>query len=156
MGEGVFGLWHRRTGGALVIGFSGELDVWAWEQLGPLLAEALDGHRGPVLVDLRAVTFLDASGVKLLLRIQRQQACLGRRGQLLRGEPRVTKVMRLVRLEQEFDVLDRPPAEPPDTPRAGAGAVEGPVGPVLPLAPEAEHGGRVSPRARLYRRRSPA
>lgn len=111
--DGVFSLTAHRAGADLVLAFSGELDLSAYQQLYPDVLVALSGHSGGLVVDLGAVTFLDASGIKLLLLVHRQAARTGVRPQLVRGSPRVTRVMRLVRLEQTYDVIEAArPAEP--------------------------------------------
>jgi anti-anti-sigma factor len=50
-----------------VVGFAGELDALT----GPCLEQYLAGDPGPKRLDLRAVTFLDTSGLDSLERVQR-------------------------------------------------------------------------------------
>ena len=116
--EVVFGMRDHRTGDTLVIELLGELDIWAYQQLLPGLDDLLFRHRGGILVDLRPTTFLDAGGVRLLLRIHRQQSRAGRRPQLLPGDAQVTRVLHLLRLDQVFDPADPPLAAPPPADRA--------------------------------------
>ena len=73
----------RRAGGTTVLALAGELDLYRAPALEHALAEAFEpaakGRR--VVVDLRAVTFLDSNTLALLLAAHgRQQA---RRGELL-------------------------------------------------------------------------
>ncbi|WP_171171907.1 STAS domain-containing protein [Streptomyces sp. I05A-00742] len=107
--ELAFTMRERVAGGAVTIELSGEIDILAEQELGPRL-EALSGHhRADLVIDLRAVTFLDASGLRLLLRVRNRVARGGGRLRVVRGGPRVSKVIRIVRLEPAFSWLDAPP-----------------------------------------------
>ncbi|WP_370149423.1 STAS domain-containing protein [Streptacidiphilus sp. EB129] len=110
---------YRLAGAAIVVELRGELDIMAHQRLSPGLDWTLDCHDGDIVVDLRAVTFLDASGMKLLVRIHQETVRRGRRPALVRGNAQVSKVMRIVRLEQAFDLVgdlfvDQPFAEDGD------------------------------------------
>lgn len=106
-----FGLHHRVVGGSLVLTFHGELDAWADRELAPDLAVLLNRPGPDVLVDLRQVTFLDAGGLRLLVRVKRYAAARERTLRLVRSSPRVWRVLRITRLEDSFTVLDGMPAE---------------------------------------------
>ncbi|NGO15449.1 STAS domain-containing protein [Streptomyces sp. HC44] len=105
-----FALHHREAGESLVLELSGEIDAWAYAELLPPLAEVLDGSYADVVVDLRPVTFLDAGGLRLLLRIKSRVDDHQGTLRLVRGTPRVWRIMRLTRLDDAFTVLDGPPA----------------------------------------------
>ncbi|MER5783902.1 STAS domain-containing protein [Streptomyces mobaraensis] len=139
--ELAFTMRERVAGGAVTIELSGEIDILAEQQLGPRL-EALAGrHRADLVIDLRGVTFLDASGLRLLLRARNRVARGGGRLRVVRGGPRVSKVIRIVRLEPAFHWLDAPPGPPtapPGSPTAPPGrtAVRAPTGATAAIAPE--------------------
>ncbi|MBC9714779.1 STAS domain-containing protein [Streptomyces sp. TRM66268-LWL] len=105
-----FGLRHHVVGNTLVLVPQGELDAWAGQHLAAPVTELLRRPRPDVIVDLRALTFLDAGGLRLLLRIREQVADHQGTLRLIRGQPRIWLVFRLTRLESAFTVLDRPPA----------------------------------------------
>lgn len=103
-----FGLRVRRRPRLLVIELRGELDILAAERLAPrLVGLARDGH-GDVVLDLRAVTFLDCAGVSLLCRVReetmRRQAGLT----LVIDNPFFQRILRLVGLGEAFDVISDP------------------------------------------------
>ncbi len=107
--ELAFAMRERVVGGAVVMELAGELDILAEQVLGPRV-EALAGRcRGDLVVDLRAVTFLDASGVRLLLRARSRAARTGARLRVVRGGPMVTKVIRMSGVEPAFHWLDEFP-----------------------------------------------
>ncbi|MGW0821649.1 STAS domain-containing protein [Streptomyces sp. NPDC002845] len=107
-----FALHHHTTGGRTVLELHGELDAWADQELFPRLAPLLDRPRPDVVADLRPASFLDAGGLRLLLRIN---TYVGRRHGTLRivcTGPRLLHVLRLTRLDRTFTILDEPPSLP--------------------------------------------
>jgi anti-anti-sigma factor len=85
----------------------GELDLVG----APRLLEALpDPAQGttPVVLDLASVGFMDSSGLRSLL--EARQACIdaGRPFALARPSDQVLRVLELVDLSSEFDVVERP------------------------------------------------
>ncbi|MEV8022428.1 STAS domain-containing protein [Streptomyces sp. NPDC086554] len=106
-----FGLRHRVVEGLTVLTLHGELDAWAEQELEPCLREFLDRSGSDVVVDLRQVTFLDAGGLRLLVRIRNRTAATGRALRLVRCAPRVWRVMGITRLDRSFTALDALPAE---------------------------------------------
>lgn len=111
-----FGMHHRVVDGSIVLTFRGELDVWADLELSPRIAELLERPGADVVVDLRQVTFLDAGGLRLLVRIKGRTVAQRRTLRVVRSSPRVWRVLRITRLDRSFTVLDGMPAtlETPD------------------------------------------
>ncbi|POX42832.1 anti-anti-sigma factor [Streptomyces sp. Ru73] len=105
-----FGLQHYTVDGSVVLQFSGELDIWANTVLSPHVVRQLDRPCPRVIVDLRPTTFLDAGGLRLLVRIHKQVTAAGGTLRVVLGRPRVRRVIRLARLERVFTVLDGFPA----------------------------------------------
>ncbi|MFG2721257.1 STAS domain-containing protein [Streptomyces sp. NPDC048416] len=117
--ELAFWLRARTVGGTIIIELHGELDMLAHRELGPtvhaLMCRAnVDADVDvdvdvDVIVDLRAVTFLDAGGIRLLLAIREHVMRRGGALRLIRGTPRVSHVLRIVRLDGSFTMLDTLP-----------------------------------------------
>jgi anti-sigma B factor antagonist len=63
-----------REGGAVVIA-SGEIDLWS----APAVRDALSAHAGVLVLDLRAVTFMDSSGLGLIVEQQQRARRMGGR-----------------------------------------------------------------------------
>ncbi|KJY42538.1 hypothetical protein VR41_07500 [Streptomyces sp. NRRL B-1568] len=104
--EPAFSLRERVVRGAVVVELTGEIDILAEQRLAPLL-EVLAGRCREVLViDLRHVTFIDASGVRLLLRARDRVARGGGRLRVVRGGAAVAKVIRIAGVEPAFTWLD--------------------------------------------------
>ncbi len=100
-----------RTGAetTVVIELCGEIDILASLTLTPR-TDLLGAERPrDVVVDLRAVTFLDGGGLRLLDRIQDRAVARGGRLRIVRGTARVMRVFRLACVERDFTFLDGPP-----------------------------------------------
>lgn len=98
----------HHAGNALVITAVGELDLVG----APRLLQALpNGGSERVVLDLGGVQFMDSSGLRSLL--EARQACLdtGRPFAIARPSDAVARVLELVDLSREFEVVD-PPAGP--------------------------------------------
>ncbi|MEU1307320.1 STAS domain-containing protein [Streptomyces cinnamoneus] len=108
--ELAFTMRERVAGGVVVVELLGELDILAEQVLGPRL-EALVGRcRGDLVLDLRGVTFLDASGVRLLLRARGRAVRCGARLSVVRGGAMVSKVIRIAGVEPAFVWLEEFPS----------------------------------------------
>ncbi|MFG2647988.1 STAS domain-containing protein [Streptomyces sp. NPDC048436] len=105
-----FGLCHRVVDGSIVLTFRGELDAYAERELAPRMAELMNLPGTDVVADLRRVTFLDAGGLRLLVRMKRQATARGRPLRLVRSSARVWRVLHITRLDRSFTVLDVMPA----------------------------------------------
>jgi anti-sigma B factor antagonist len=90
----------------VVVVAEGELDLIGAPML---IAAVRDSGDGPVVVDLGGVGFMDSSGLRALL--EARQACLddGRPFALARPSDAVLRVLELVDLAREFEVVPTRP-----------------------------------------------
>ncbi|WP_449477352.1 STAS domain-containing protein [Streptomyces abikoensis] len=117
--EPAFAMRERVACGAIIIELHGELDILAEQLLGPRMDALTERGRADIVIDLRRVTFMDASGLRLLLRARHRMLCRGGRLRVVRGVPRVARLMRVAGVETAFDIMDAfPPAA--DLPAAPA------------------------------------
>ena len=65
------------------------------------------GEAERVVLDLRAVTFIDSAGIRLVLEAMRAL----REFAVVPGGPEVSRVFRLVGLDERVRIVDRPPDE---------------------------------------------
>jgi anti-sigma B factor antagonist len=93
--------------GAVVVVAEGELDIVGAPHLLETVPE--EGSE-PVVLDLDAVRFMDSSGLRALLEVRRACAESGRPFALARPSDAVRRVLELVDLEGEFEILEAPPA----------------------------------------------
>jgi len=88
------------------IELAGELDIATAPQLEqalePLLAQATED----LVLDMRGVTFLDSSGLRVVLVASRTATGAGRRLIVDAGDGQVLRVIRLARVEDRLDLGD--------------------------------------------------
>jgi anti-sigma B factor antagonist len=89
--------------GVSVVALRGEIDMGVESQMQACLAQALEGDR-PVLVDLCEVTFMDSTGLKLLLRARARLAAEDRRLALVCQQ--TGAVMRLLDVSRAMVAFD--------------------------------------------------
>jgi anti-sigma B factor antagonist len=100
-----FRAYAARRGDSVVVVAEGELDLVG----APRLIEALPaGGDEPVVVDLGSVAFMDSSGLRALLEARRSCVDAGRRFALARPSGPVWRVLELVDLTGEFEIVEAP------------------------------------------------
>jgi len=92
-----------------VIELSGEVDLLAYLEISGWTRPRSDWWSGDVVVDLRAVTFLDPCGLHVLDWLRDRVLEGGGRLRVVRGPARVARVVRLARMEAVFVMLDAMP-----------------------------------------------
>lgn len=103
--DGEFHLAVHDVDGGTVLVVAGDLDLASAPRLA-VTVERLADHPGPVVLDLRAVAFVDSSGVSALLEVERVVEERHRRLALLRPAGAVTRILDLVELRARFHELD--------------------------------------------------
>jgi anti-sigma B factor antagonist len=58
------------NGPVLTVGLSGEIDLSAVEQIEPMVQSSMSDGQGYVVLDLASVSFIDSTGLRLLLRLK--------------------------------------------------------------------------------------
>lgn len=92
---------------AAVVSISGEFDISAAADVERQIRLIED--RVPVLVvDLRAVSFLDSSALRLVVALHAHARAQGRRVVFVRGPEQVHRVFRITRLEHQLEFVDHP------------------------------------------------
>jgi anti-sigma B factor antagonist len=90
---------------AVLLVATGELDIMG----APRLLEAMPREgAGRVVIDLSEVEFMDSSGLRSLLEARTAAADAGRPFALARPSAAVARVLELVDLTREFEVVDPP------------------------------------------------
>jgi len=91
-----------------VLELRGELDVAASTSILKQLIQ-LDLRRGERLVlDLRDVDFIDSTGIRLLFQARSHAERAGAAFTVVAGPPPVMRVLRLVGLDEQLDIVDAP------------------------------------------------
>ena len=98
----------RRPDGGISFVLSGDLDLSTLEQLQTALDASLDGKPELVVFDLRELTFLDSSGLRVILSVHSSQREQGGRLVLVQGPRRVHRVLELTRANEELEIVTDP------------------------------------------------
>ena len=103
---GILSLLERDEDGAVLLTVGGELDVAAAPQLSEKLNDVIRLKHGDVVVDLRRVSFVDSTGLAVLLNALRRLTRARRRMAVVIGEGAVKRAFEVTRLHWTFDVFD--------------------------------------------------
>ena len=87
---------------------SGEIDLSTVAELEARLKGSLDGGVPLLVLDLREVTFLDSSGLRLLLRLDERQKGIDGRLVLVQGGRRVARVFELTGAGERLEIVTDP------------------------------------------------
>jgi anti-sigma B factor antagonist len=88
--------------GEAVVDLGGELDILSAEVAVNYVRDVIDRHRGPVQVNLTALTFCDARGLAALVRMARYAEQEGCPFRLASPNPSLVKIMRITGLDHRF------------------------------------------------------
>lgn len=92
--------------GRITVEFAGDMDLDDAGRIGPVLGDAVDRAEHSVVVDLRQVTFLGSTWVRLLLEARNRAHGLGREFSVVLGSGPAHRVIELLQLEGQLDVID--------------------------------------------------
>ncbi|MBL3666138.1 STAS domain-containing protein [Streptomyces sp. M2CJ-2] len=102
---------ERTVAGTTVVTPRGELDLRTVPVLSRRLDALTDRAFPDLVLDLRAVSFIDCSGLGVLCRARNRVLARGGRLRLITDRPSFLRVLHHVRLTGVFELLSRPPAE---------------------------------------------
>ena len=91
-----------------VAALSGEVDLSVAEAVEERLRTTLSDEPGVLVLDLREVEFLDSSGLRVVLSLDRDQRDRGGRLVVVRGGRRVARVMELTGADRQLEMVDDP------------------------------------------------
>jgi len=90
------------------ITLSGEIDMSAVADIEAAIGPVVPSEAGLLVLDLRNVSFLDSSGLRVILRIDREQRDAGKRFVVVRGGRRVARVLELTGAERQLEIVADP------------------------------------------------
>jgi anti-anti-sigma factor len=98
-----------RAGDGTVLVLAGELDLSTVVQAEELLLRVEHETNGPLTVDLSDLTFIDSTGLRLILSAHARATERGRPFAIVRGPDAVHRVFHLTRLEERLPFTDASP-----------------------------------------------
>ena len=101
---------HRLEGPVLVVALEGELDLATAPSVRGAVDDLLDRHRpGELVMDLAGVTFLDSSGLAVVLGRYRRLEGTGRSMRIVGARPVVRSVLEVAGVGQIMQIAGAPP-----------------------------------------------
>jgi anti-anti-sigma factor len=94
--------------GRLDAALTGEIDLSTVEEVQSRLEGSLGGDTTLLVLDLRKVTFLDSSGLRLVLRLDERQKDIGGRLVIVQGGRRVERVFELTGAGERLEIVADP------------------------------------------------
>jgi anti-sigma B factor antagonist len=94
--------------GRATVALQGELDIAAVAELEPELERLERDALGLIVLDLRGLTFLDSSGIRMILAADARAREQGRRLALVPGPEPVHRIFELALLDRRLDFVPDP------------------------------------------------
>jgi anti-sigma B factor antagonist len=101
-----FGVTIERRDGAVHVALSGELDVSTAPQLEDDLRRVEAEQPDSIVLDLHKLTFMDSTGLRLLIMADARAREEGRRLAIGRGNDMIQRVLHLTRLDERLEIVD--------------------------------------------------
>lgn len=96
------------TDGRVLASLAGEVDLSTVADVESRFEEILEHGPDLLVLDLREVTFLDSSGLRLMLRLDERQRQAGRQFTVVRGGRRVSRVLELTGADERLHFVSDP------------------------------------------------
>jgi anti-anti-sigma factor len=96
---------EQRAGGVHVT-MSGELDISTAQRLEDDLRRVEADRPELIVLDLQRLSFMDSTGLRLLITADMRARQEGRRVVIVQGNEMVQRVMRLTRLDERLDIVE--------------------------------------------------
>jgi anti-sigma B factor antagonist len=108
MGSGMLEVRRARDGGRRIVCLCGELDLSNAEQAEREIEAALAGDGSEVVIDMRELSFIDSTGIALLVGAMRREDAASRLRFVPSPFQSVRRVIQITGLEQRMPTLDGP------------------------------------------------
>jgi anti-anti-sigma factor len=98
----------RADARAVAIAFGGELDLASAPSAEEELSRAAESNVERVIVDLSRLTFMDSTGLAMLVKASRAAKESGRRFAVIKGGAQVERLFSLTGMDEELELIDAP------------------------------------------------
>jgi anti-sigma B factor antagonist len=100
----------EQRGDAVHVVMSGELDISTAQRLEDDLKRVEADRPATTVLDLQQLSFMDSTGLRLLIMADARARAENRRLVIVRGNEMVQRVMRLTRLDERLTIVEDPGA----------------------------------------------
>jgi anti-anti-sigma factor len=104
-----FDVTTQDTNGAVHIRLTGELDISTAPKVEDELARVEPNRPDVIVLNLSNLTFMDSTGLRLLIAADTRARQQGRRLTIVKGPESVQRVFRITRLEERLELVDDVP-----------------------------------------------
>lgn len=104
----VLELKAQRESGAPTLALRGELDIAEASRVDRELRLLDQDRPDRIILDLRDLSFMDSSGLRLILSTYQRLAADGRRLQLIRGPVQIQRIFAITRLDDRLEFIEPP------------------------------------------------
>jgi anti-anti-sigma factor len=102
-----FSVSTERSNGTVRVCLSGELDIATTTEAEEQMREAeSDASAQTIVLDLAGLTFMDSTGLRMLVAADQRAREAGRRLAVVRGPEAVQRVIQLTGLDSRLDLVD--------------------------------------------------
>ena len=99
----------EKVGGSVRVALSGELDLASTERFDSELQGLAEASPEEIVVDLRRLTFLDSTGLRVLGNANARAQRGGHAFRIVKGPQTVQRVFEITGLEEHFEFVDAEP-----------------------------------------------
>jgi anti-sigma B factor antagonist len=103
-----FGVETDELGDAVRVALTGDLDLSTAKQAEEAIIEAEQKRPPVLLLDLRGLTFMDSTGLRVVVSADKRAKRDGRRTVVVQGPAAVRRVFEITRLNERLDMIDSP------------------------------------------------
>jgi anti-sigma B factor antagonist len=106
----IFGMETDGSGEVVRIALSGEFDISCARKVEEELRRVEDDRPRTLVLDLRGLSFMDSTGLRVILSADSRANKDGRRLAIVQGPDAVRRVFQITRLDERLDIVDDPAA----------------------------------------------
>jgi anti-sigma B factor antagonist len=106
--EGNLSIDIRREGERVVLRVDGELDLAGVPLLENKAESASREHPAEIVLDLRGLEFIDSTGLRMILSLDKRAAERGQTFALVRGPEQVQRLMNMTRVDEHLKIISSP------------------------------------------------
>lgn len=103
-------LTTETTGTTVRLALGGELDIASAAQVEQELARIEGLEPATIVLDLRELSFMDSTGLRIVVAADGRARKQGRRLVIVRGPEAVQRILHMTRLDERLEIVDDPAA----------------------------------------------
>ena len=103
-----FNVETTEQGGAVHVKLSGDLDLSTSKRAEEAIEEAERAGKPTVVVDLRGLTFMNSTGLRVIVSADKRARRSNKRLAIVQGPAAVRRVFEITRLDERLDIVDTP------------------------------------------------